>query len=340
MKRAQKIRWALWPLRLPYGIATCLRSAAYDHRLLRPRRLGGVVISVGNLTTGGTGKTPLVELIAGRLASEGRRVGILTRGYRGATGPDGTRTSDEVQLLETHLEERVAFGVGADRYVRGCELENRGIEWFVLDDGFQHRQLARDANILVIDASAPFGGGHLLPVGDLREPRSAMARADIVVITRSESSPAIEAEIRRYSEAPIFYAHTELDSIVRLGEGGRGEGASRTRAKWFAFCGIGNPEAFLEDLGRWNFDVVGHNFFRDHHRYTPRDVARIEAEARASGASELICTEKDAFNLQGMPRAQYRPLYARILMKIDGFDEFWSALLAAIVRRQQGPGVW
>lgn len=336
MKRAGPIRWALLPFTLPYGAATYLRSVAYDHGILRPRRLNGTVICVGNLTTGGTGKTPLVEMIAGRLAAEGKRAGILTRGYRGEKGADGTATSDEVQLLQAHLGDRVSFGVGADRYARGRELQSQGVEWFVLDDGFQHTQLARDVNILVIDASAPFGGGHLLPAGGLREPMRAIARADIVIITRSESAPALEAEIRRYSRAPIFYAQTKFESIARLDGNVADEAPSPRAVKWFAFCGIGNPEAFLEDLRRWNFDLTGHKFFRDHHRYTAADVAAIEGEARAGGATELICTEKDSFNLRGVSWTQYRPFCAPIAMRIGRPDEFWSALMDAIARRRAG----
>jgi tetraacyldisaccharide 4'-kinase len=330
MKRGAQIRWALLPLTVPYGLATYLRSAAYNHGILQPRRLSGTVICVGNLTTGGTGKTPLVELIAGRLASEGKKVGILTRGYRGANAPDGAATSDEVQLLQTHLGTGVAFGVGADRYASGRKLVEQGVEWFVMDDGFQHRQLYRDANVLVIDATAPFGGGRLLPAGALREPKSAMARADMIVITRSAYAPGTEAEIRRYSPAPVFYAHAELESVASLQGAGADKASTPSAARYFAFCGIGNPQAFLDDLRRWSFNLAGHKFFRDHHRYTAADAATIETEARESGAGEIVCTEKDAFNLRGVTWAQYRPVYTRIAMRIDRADEFWSTLMDVI----------
>ncbi len=178
----------LWPFTLPYGAATRLRALAYRRGILRQCRLDDVVISVGNLTTGGTGKTPMVLWIAQRLLSEGKKVGILTRGYRGKTSSGGS-TSDEVRFLQARLGDSVAFGVGADRFARGRELSARGVEWFILDDGFQHQQLARSVNIVLIDATNPFGGGHLLPAGRLREPKSALARADIIVITRSERAP-------------------------------------------------------------------------------------------------------------------------------------------------------
>ncbi|HTS10914.1 MAG TPA: tetraacyldisaccharide 4'-kinase, partial [Candidatus Limnocylindrales bacterium] len=199
----------LWPLSVPYGAASRLRARAYRMGMLKQQRLPGVVISVGNLTTGGTGKTPMVIWIAERLAAEGKRVGILTRGYRGKTASEpassagrvgrstSQSSSDEVQLMTARLGDRVAIGVGADRFARGQELAQQGVQWFVLDDGFQHVQLARAADIVMIDATNPFGGGRLLPAGRLREPKTALARADLIVITRSAHSPAVEAAIRR-----------------------------------------------------------------------------------------------------------------------------------------------
>lgn len=201
-----------WPLTLPYGATARLRASLYRRGLLRQRRLEGIVISVGNLTTGGTGKTPMVLWIAERLLADGRFPGILMRGYRGETGPSGV-TSDELRLLQARLGQRVQFGVGPDRFARGRELAARGVDWFVLDDGFQHFPLARDVDIVLIDATNPFGGGFLLPAGRLREPRSALARADLIVITRSDHAPAVEAVIRRDSDAPIFYAAPHLESV-------------------------------------------------------------------------------------------------------------------------------
>jgi len=193
------IESVLWPLTLPYGAGVHLRARAYRKGILRQRRLGGMVISVGNLTTGGTGKTPMVIWIAQRLLVEGKSTGILTRGYRGE-GNASALTSDEVRLMQARLGDRVAFGVGADRFAGGSELAKRGVESFVLDDGFQHLQLARDADIVLIDAMNPFGGGHLLPAGRLREPPSALSRADIVVITlRLSRLPSGAIQTRRFS---------------------------------------------------------------------------------------------------------------------------------------------
>jgi len=318
----------LWPLTLPYGATAHLRARLYRMGVLPKRRLEGTVISVGNLTTGGTGKTPMVLWIAERLLADGKSPGILMRGYRGETGPSGA-TSDEVRLLQARLGQHVQFGVGPDRFARGRELAAQGVDWFVLDDGFQHLQLARDVDIVLIDATNPLGGGHLLPAGRLREPCSALARANLIVITRSDHAPAVEAIVRRDSDAPIFYAAPHLESVRLF----RGEypGEERTDAhsrSFFAFSGIGNPAVFPVDLREWGLDPVGYKIFPDHHRYTQQDGNTITAEARAAGADALMCTEKDIFNLAGVSLEGIDLYYCRIHFHIAREREFWRHVLA------------
>jgi tetraacyldisaccharide 4'-kinase len=333
----------LWPLSLAFGTVARLRALGYRKKIFRQRRLDGVVISVGNLTVGGTGKTPMVLWIAERLLAEGKSVAILTRGYRGknAEGAAGNlessgsseipSTSDEVQLLKSRLGERVLFGVGPDRYKNGMALAGRAVKWFVLDDGFQHLQLARDVNIVLIDASKPFGGGHLLPAGRLREPRSALKRADLIVITRSGHAPAIESVVRHYSNAPIFYAHTKLDSVHSRLQPQLTLAEARARA-FFAFCGIGNPGAFIADLREWGFQIVGHKFFRDHHRHSQGDMAEIEKEARNAGATGLICTEKDSFNLpETLPSMDV--WVCAISLQVDEEENFWRGIMSKVQSR-------
>jgi tetraacyldisaccharide 4'-kinase len=329
------VKWKdslLWPLSVPYGAAVHLRARAYRKGILKQRRLEGVVISVGNLTVGGTGKTPMVLWIAERLLAEGKSVGILTRGYRGkkvAVGADESApddsTSDEVQLLKSRLDERVALGVSANRFERGQELARRGVKWFVLDDGFQHLALARDVDIILIDATNPFGGGHVLPAGRMREPRTALARADIIVVTRSHHAPAVEAAVRRDSDAPIFYARAEPDAVTAPFHPHLTDRDARER-RLFSFCGIGNPSAFVADLRDWGFQIVGHRFFPDHHRYSVGDIDAIEREARAVGAEGVICTEKDSFNYRGVWRSMDLWVCA-ISMQIDRQDDFWRTVM-------------
>jgi tetraacyldisaccharide 4'-kinase len=327
----------LWPLSLIYGGVAALRAKAYARGIFRPRRLNGVVISVGNLTVGGTGKTPMVLWIAERLLAEGKSVGILTRGYGGksaavaakskaANGSETISTSDEVQLLKSRLADRLLFGIGADRYKNGLALAGRGVKWFILDDGFQHLQLARSVDVVLIDASKPFGGGHLLPAGRLRESRGALKRTDVIVITRSSHAPAIESVVRHYSSAPIFYAHTELDS-VRSRWGTQLTPAELRGKALYAFCGIGNPGAFYSDLREWGFQIAGHKSFRDHHRFTADDLAEIEKEASKAGATGLICTEKDSFNLpETLPSTDM--WICAVSLRVDREEEFWRTVLS------------
>lgn len=342
------IRPFLWPFTLPYGAVARLRARAYKVGILRERSLDGVVISVGNLTVGGTGKTPMTLWIAERLLAEGKRVGILTRGYggvgaRASTSTEGGEpTSDEVELLKARLGNRVALGVGPDRYKSGRQLEKQGVRWFVLDDGFQHLALARDVNIVLIDATDPFGGGRLLPAGRLREPPAALGRADIVVITRSGHAPEVETVVRRYSGAPIFYARACLDCIRMMKSPHVSEEAPEARSQnLFAFCGIGNPAAFLADLETWGFRITGHKFFPDHHRYTTEDVRSIQsatAGANSQLAANGICTEKDTFNFGSVSWHPTDVFFCRISMRIDDEQEFWRMVRNIIERRGKANG--
>jgi tetraacyldisaccharide 4'-kinase len=175
------LRLLLWPLSILYGAAARIKAWGYAQRWLHQKRLKGSVISVGNLTVGGTGKTPMVIWLAQKFIAQGKRVAILSRGYRGSEG-----TSDEIEIMKDRLGGGVAFGIGKDRYAEGRRLEAQGIDTFLLDDGFQHLKLARDVDILLIDASRSLERERLLPVGRLREPVSGMKRADLVVYTRKE----------------------------------------------------------------------------------------------------------------------------------------------------------
>src|ERR1700759_4436580 len=180
MKRLRLLRVLLWPASALYGFAASTRAKLYARGTFPQKRLKAAVISVGNLSVGGTGKTPFVIWLAEKLLSQGRRVAILSRGYRGTAG-----TSDEVELMRSRLQDRVLFGVGPDRYAQGHQLESQHqIDVFVLDDGFQHLQLARDFDLVLLDLSTDLQQQSLLPGGLLREPPSALRRANAVVLTR------------------------------------------------------------------------------------------------------------------------------------------------------------
>jgi len=312
----------------------------YARGILRTKKLPGTVISVGNLTVGGTGKTPMVLWIAERLAAEGKNTAILTRGYRGTSTGDarGEPQSDEVALLRERLSGKVKIGVGADRYKNGEVLARHGSEYFILDDGFQHLRLARDADIVLIDATDPFGGGMTLPAGRLREPISALRRADIVVITRSVQAPApaIEAMIRRHTTSPIFYAATKLENVLRVPQLAVALPLEDwPRVRFFAFCAVGNASAFFEDLRRWGFQVAGERSFPDHHVYDARETADLESAAAKCGADALLCTEKDVWNLRHALFTSIPAYCCRISVELP-VEEFRGAISNAVSRRQKG----
>jgi tetraacyldisaccharide 4'-kinase len=339
VKRSSGWLRLLWPLSIVYSLIARAKAWCYARGIFRKRKLPGTVIGVGNLTVGGTGKTPVVLAIAERFAQEGKNTAILTRGYRGTADPgaNGVPQSDEVALLRERLAGKVQLGVGADRYKSGMVLALHGIEWFVLDDGFQHLKLSRDVDVVLIDATDPFGGGMVLPAGRLREPLSALRRAGIVVVTRSVQapSPAIEAILHRYTSSRIFYASTRLESVLRVP---RLDVAlpkqDWTKAQFLAFCGIGNAAAFFEDLRTWGFQVVQQRSFLDHHAYTARDAAQLEQAASNSGADALICTEKDVWNLRNVQFTALPVYCCRISFALP--EGFWSAVADAVGRGKAG----
>jgi tetraacyldisaccharide 4'-kinase len=302
-------RALLWPLSVLYGAVVRVRVWLYAHGWLRQKRLRGTVISVGNLTVGGTGKTPMVIWLAEKFLAEGKRVAILSRGYRGANG-----TSDEIELMKSRLRGRASFGVGKNRFAEGQRLESQqSIDVFLLDDGFQHLQLARDLNILLIDASRSLAGESLLPSGRLREPVTAMSRANLIIFTRAETASGTLEAIGKLDRYPVFAASTRLLGFRRFGADIALLGATEIGAgPFFAFCGLGNPDAFFRDLGNWGLTICGHAIFRDHHRYTQRDILAVKQAAKRVSANAFVTTEKDAQNLSGF-KFEEAPLFVAVI---------------------------
>ena len=320
----------LWPLSFIYGLYVHLRAFFYARGWLKQKRLRGTVISVGNLTVGGTGKTPMVLWLAEKLLGQGMRVAILSRGYRGANG-----TSDEIELMKQRLQGRAAFGVGKDRYVQAQRLEaQQSIDVFLLDDGFQHVQLARDIDIVLIDASRQMGKERLLPVGHLREPLSALGRANLLVFTRTENAPGAREAIQRLWKFPVFAAGTRLLGFRLLG----GDAtvfppSSMGSGPFFAFCGIGNPEAFFRDLEIWHVPVTGSRSFRDHHRYVREDVALLERAASQANAKAFLTTEKDMYNLAGLTFPSLPVYVSMIDLEVVPEAEFLATIERALRAR-------
>jgi tetraacyldisaccharide 4'-kinase len=241
--------------------------------------------------------------------------------------------------MKERLEGRVVFGVGRDRFGEGVRLEAASaVDVFILDDGFQHLQLARDVDIVLIDASREFRDEMLLPAGLLREPRSALARADAIVYTRMSQSPEAGgtiARIRGTRKYPLFTSETRLLGFRRNGSAGKrrtheeiGEGP------FFAFCGIGNPEAFFLDLKRWGLVIAGRRAFRDHHKYTAAEAGKIEDAARLSGAVAIVTTEKDSHNFVGSTFARMPVYICDISFDVIDEKEFFSIVVSKIGEHQ------
>lgn len=317
------LRVLLWPVSLLYGQFARLRVWLYEKGIFQQRRLGKPVISVGNLTVGGTGKTPMVIWLAERLTAEGKRVGILSRGYKGSGG-----SSDEIELMKSRLQGRAFFGVGSNRFENGKKIEGN-VDVFLLDDGFQHLALARDVDILLVDASQSLARQALLPTGRLREPVSAMARADILVFTRSETVAGTSAAIDKMQGFPVFSAATRLIGFRRFGDSATIPAEQIGRGTFYAFCGIGNPRAFFQDLQKWGVPLADRCEFPDHHRYDARDARELEEAAQRAGAKELLTTEKDAQNLSGV---EFRTLPA--LIALIEFEIARGEVLLNLVREK------
>lgn len=300
-----------------YGAVMNARNALYDRRVFKSHALGAKTVSIGNLTVGGTGKTPLVAFAAETLFDAGEKVCILTRGY-GRENPkkrvlvtdgenifaDVRAAGDEPLELAGRLSGKAAVVADADRISAGLwAREKFAVTAFVLDDAFQHRKVKRDLDIVCIDATNPFGNGRVLPSGILREPRENLRRADAIVITRANLTANIENlkfEILKSTDAPIFISHNEFSNFREINTSNKKEKTQYSALSTqhsLAFCALGNPMNFFEQLRRENFELTATETFPDHHFYTPKDIAKLEKKMHETGAEILITTIKDATKL-------------------------------------------
>lgn len=321
-------RW-LAPLGAVFGAAAALRVGLYRRGLLRQRRLSGPVISVGNLSMGGSGKTPLVARVAEILRDAGEPVAVLSRGYGGsfrgealivgdgaAVLADASLAGDEPVMLARALR-GVVVAVGPRRDLVGRAVEARfGRRVHVLDDGFQHLRLFRDLDLLCV------GEADLedrpLPAGRLRERASASARADVVCAWSAAAPASADGRTFRLSRRPLGFF--DLDGNTRPAP-----------ARPFLLSGIANPERFWSDVSAIAPRVAGHSAFRDHHRFTPDEIRDVVVEAQQRGADAIVTTAKDAVRLPG-PVPDLPLLVFRIAAQIEDEPRFRERLLAAARR--------
>ncbi|MFM8734137.1 MAG: tetraacyldisaccharide 4'-kinase [Pirellulales bacterium] len=327
-------RLALAAASLPYAAAVAARNAAYDRGLLPSFAVDVPVISVGNLTLGGTGKTPLVAWVARLLAEAGRRPAVVSRGYAAAKG----ERSDEAAELALVLP-GVPHRADRDRVAGARAAAAAGADAVVLDDGFQHRRLVRDADIVAIDATDPFGCGRIFPRGLLREPIRGLARASAVVLTRaSQVDAARRAEIRAAFAAacggrlPRAWMEAEHRPVALRSATAGVQPLDRLRgARVLAIAGIGNPGAFRTTLASLGCDVADVAVFPDHHPYSTADLGRLADRAAACGADMAVTTLKDLVKIRRDDLGG-RPLVAvEIAMHaLAGGDDVAEVVAAAV----------
>jgi len=324
----------LYLLSLPYGLLIRLRNLLYDMGLFRVRRAAAKVISVGNLTVGGTGKTPLVAYLVERAIAVGFRPAVIARGYRGALH-GGEWLNDEGLLLKEKFPGLIVIQ-NPDRVAAAQRaVDEEGADLIILDDAFQHRRIARDVNLVTVDGRAPFGNGRILPAGILREPISGIARADAIVLTRCagigrETIAAIEGRLATLAPGvPVFLTEHAPLGVRPLGGGEEFSDHSLSGKKLFLCSGIALPESFRKTVESLGGTVCGERFFADHHDYGETDVDGIIESARAEGAETIVTTEKDAVKLSRFEKARAFFVLG-IAIRFRGGEEEFHRLLVGL----------
>ncbi len=319
-----------------YSVGVAGRNRRFDRGGKTIHRVPIPVVSIGNLTLGGTGKTPMVEWTARWFRNHGLRVAILSRGYGQAEG-----MNDEGRVLEENLPD-VPHLQGRDRAsLARIAVEELESEAIVLDDGFQHRRLGRDLDLVLLDALDPFGLGRLFPRGLLREPVSSLKRAGVVVLSRADlvdpsARKAIRAEAERKA-GPLRWAEARHSPIGLLDAAGNVEGlGSLATRKVAAFCGIGNPEGFRRTLAGLGVEPLGFRVFPDHHPYSAGDVADLAGWANGVGSDLLLTTQKDFVKLRADSLGTVPLRALKIGLEVtegrDVLEEALSRLLAGRIR--------
>lgn len=318
----------LVPFSIPYALAQRLRALLYRTGVLPGKRLPRPVVSIGNITVGGTGKTPVTAHITRFLMARGAKVAVLSRGYGGtqegrtAIVSDGDKVllnaeecGDEPFLLASTIPGLIVV-IGADRHAAGMlAMDRLSPDIFLLDDGFQHLRLQRDLNILLLDCTHPFGNGWTLPAGMLREPKDAATRADLVIHTRCPDGTGIAPIVPEKAHA---VARHRLSEAIPLAGGNPVLLASMENRKVLAFAGIAEPQAFFEGLRASGINMVRTLSLPDHAVYDGMRISALTAALRSSGADCVITTEKDGVKLRRLPtELAGKTLLARLDLSID-----------------------
>ncbi len=337
LTRQGLLGWPAAPLAALYRAAVQLRNRAFAQGWRAVHDAGVPVISVGNLTMGGTGKTPAVEWIVLECVARGRTPAVLLRGY-GATARsvDGLTGSDETIQHAENLK-GVAVVADPDRVAGAKRAIAAGADVCVCDDAFQHRRLKRDLDIVCVDATNPFGGGHCLPWGRLREPAANLRRADAVLITRSDRLGAAALDALRVQcrallgEGPVLATtHAPIEVIDRTHPHPL---SALQGEKVFVISGVGNPSAVRATVEQCGATVVGERAWGDHHAWTASDLAVADEAARMAGADALVTTQKDWVKLRDFKPVDTPLRAVRIGLQFVDDPAPLGALLDALLPR-------
>ncbi|OIO40424.1 MAG: tetraacyldisaccharide 4'-kinase [Candidatus Omnitrophica bacterium CG1_02_49_10] len=310
------IRSVLWPFSIAYGLLVKSVVKLYQWRVLKPVRVGCKVISIGNITLGGTGKTPVVEWIANIIKDKGIKAAVLLRGYGRATAErkpsvvrNGSRmrdVGDEAYVLGKNLK-GIPIIVGRDRIEGAREaIKAFGAEAVILDDGFQHWRIARDLDIVTIDTTNPFGNGATIPRGTLREPISHLGRADIFILTRSNvdkgNIPYLKNILRKLNPPAVIAEsiHKPSHFEVLTDENRKVEISAMTNRRVCILSAIGNPVAFDNMAEGLFLEVAMRAHFVDHHNYTKSDIEKVLERSKDAGIKDIVTTQKDAVKLEAI----------------------------------------
>ena len=339
----QRRGWAASVLRGLLGAAEPVYSAAVRVRNAKfdtgrgVRSLPRPVISVGNITVGGTGKTPVVRWLCEHLRARGMNPAVLMRGYKSING-----ISDEQTMLRQSLnvpgQVPLVVHANPNRLIGGADVlrEHPFVDVFVLDDGFQHRRLARDFDLVLISATDPFGFDHVHPRGLLREPLAGLKRVDAIVITRADEvdAPAlaeIERRIRIHQPTAPIYRANHVQTGFRSATGVQPMDRLATQ-RVFAFCGLGNPNSFFQQVARHAAALAGSRAFPDHHAYSDADVAAIDRAAGLAQADLILTSEKDWVKMSGLPVAVKTSVpVGRVEMEVRFIDSGDAKLLSQVL---------
>ena len=352
---ATPLRFLLIPFSWLYAAVISGRNRLYSMGVLKARTLPCRVISVGNIVVGGTGKTPAVIAIAKHLQKKKVRVGILLRGYKRVSREkvtivsDGEKvcaslkeSGDEAYMMARHLS-GIPIVVSSQRYRAGqVALERFGVDVLLLDDGFQHRQLARDVDMLTLSAKHPFGNPQrLLPAGTLREPPIALQRADIIVLTHTritDASPYTKEAVRQLAPKALVLEsiHQPVHIYPLVPEVDEAEMGSRLavkvleRKRVLAVCGIGEPDAFVATLRQCSPESVELLAFPDHHVYVEADIVQIDIAFQAAQADLIVTTQKDAQKLVNLVAQLASPIVVLEIALVisEGIERLTAALLS------------